>query len=283
VCKSDQMDALILLIIFFVSVFIGVITSMFGIGEGVLLVPFLTIAAGIPIQIAIATSLVSTIANSSAASMTYVKDRRLNLRLALWFAITATLGAIIGAELAAQTNRTVLTEVFAAALIATAVVMFLRRKDVDALQSTGVSDAHYDRFELDASYTEATTERTVTYDVRKPLLGLLSGFVAGNASGLLGIGGGIINVPVMTLGMRVPIKVASGTSALIIGLTTSVGAIIYYANGFVQPLLAAIVLEAVFVGALVGPRLQGKVRNEALTAAFAVVLVTLASLMVLKS
>ena len=277
------MDALILLIIFFVSVFIGVITSMFGIGEGVLLVPLLTLAAGIPIQIAIGTSLVSTIANSSAASMTYVTDRRLNLRLALWFAITATLGAIIGAELAAQTNRTVLTEVFAAALIATAVVMFLRRKDVDAVQSTGVSDAHYDRFELDASYTEATTERTVTYDVRKPLLGLLSGFVAGNASGLLGIGGGIINVPVMTLGMRVPIKVASGTSALIIGLTTSVGAIIYYANGFVQPLLAAIVLEAVFVGALVGPRLQGKVRNEALTAAFAVVLVTLASLMVLKS
>jgi uncharacterized membrane protein YfcA len=87
----------------------------------------------------------------------------------------------------------------------------------------------------------------------------------------------------MTLGMRVPIKVAAGTSALIIGLTTSAGVIIYYANGFVQPLLAAIVLEAVFVGALIGPRLQGKVRNEALTATFAVVLVILASLMVLRS
>jgi uncharacterized membrane protein YfcA len=277
------MDPLILLIIFFVSVFVGVITSMFGIGEGVLLVPFLTLAAGIPIQIAIATSLVSTIANSSAASMTYVKDRRLNLRLALWFATTAALGAIIGAEIAAQTNRTLLTEVFAAALVATAAVMFLRRKDVDAVQSTGLRDAQYNRFQLDGSYTNAVTERIVTYQVRNPLLGLLSGFVAGNASGLLGIGGGIINVPVMTLGMRVPIKVAAGTSALIIGLTTSAGAIIYYANGFVQPLLAAIVLEAVFVGALVGPRLQGKVRNEALTATFAVVLVILASLIVLRS
>jgi len=276
------MDPLILLIIFFVSVFVGVITSMFGIGEGVLLIPFLTLAAGIPIQIAIATSLVSTIANSSAASMTYVKDRRLNLRLALWFAITATLGAIIGAEIAAQTNRTLLTEIFAAALVGTAVVMFLRRKNVDAVRSAGLRDAQYDRFQLDGSYTDATTERIVTYQVRNPLLGLLSGFVAGNASGLLGIGGGIINVPVMTLGMRVPIKVATGTSALIIGLTTSVGAIIYYANGFVQPLLAAIVLEAVFVGALIGPRLQGKVRNEALTAIFAVVLVILASLMVLR-
>jgi len=276
------MDPLILLIIFFVSVCVGVITSMFGIGEGVLLVPFLTLAAGIPIQIAIATSLVSTIANSSAASMTYVKDRRLNLRLALWFAVTATLGAIIGAEIATQTNRTLLTEVFAVALVATAVVMFLRRKHVDVVQSTGLRDAQYGRFQLNGSYANAKTERAVTYQVRNPLLGLLSGFVAGNASGLLGIGGGIINVPVMTLGMRVPIKVATGTSALIIGLTTSVGAIIYYANGFVQPLLAAIVLEAVFVGALVGPRLQGRVRNEALTAIFAVVLVILALLMVLR-
>ena len=277
------MDPLSLLIIFFVSVFVGVITSMLGIGEGVLLVPFLTLAAGIPIQIAIATSLVSTIANSSAASMTYVKDCRLNLRLALWFAITATAGAIIGAQIVAQINRTLLTEVFAAALVATAVVMFLRRKEVDAVQSTGLPDAQYDRFQLGGSYTNAMGERLVTYQVRNPLLGLLSGFVAGNASGLLGIGGGIINVPVMTLGMRVPIKVATGTSALIIGLTTAVGAIIYYANGFVQPLLAAIVLEAVFLGALIGPRLQGKIRNEALTASFAVVLVILASLMLLRS
>jgi len=277
------MDPLSLLMIFFVSVFVGVITSMLGIGEGVLLVPFLTLAAGIPIQIAIATSLVSTIANSSAASMTYVKDCRLNLRLALWFAITATAGAIIGAQIAAQINRTLLTEVFAAALVATAVVMFLRRKEVDAVQSTRLRDVQYDRFQLGGSYTNAMGERLVTYQVRNPLLGLLSGFVAGNASGLLGIGGGIINVPVMTLGMRVPIKVATGTSALIIGLTTAVGAIIYYANGFVQPLLAAIVLEAVFLGALIGPRLQGKIRNEALTASFAVVLVILASLMLLRS
>jgi uncharacterized membrane protein YfcA len=277
------MDPLSLLMIFFVSVFVGVITSMLGIGEGVLLVPFLTLAAGIPIQIAIATSLVSTIANSSAASMTYVKDCRLNLRLALWFAITATAGAIIGAQIAAQINRTLLTEVFAAALVATAVVMFLRRKEVDAMQSTRLRDVQYDRFQLGGSYTNTMGERLVTYQVRNPLLGLLSGFVAGNASGLLGIGGGIINVPVMTLGMGVPIKVATGTSALIIGLTTAVGAIIYYANGFVQPLLAAIVLEAVFLGALIGPRLQGKIRNEALTASFAVVLVILASLMLLRS
>ena len=276
------MDPIALLIIFFVSVFVGVVTSMLGIGEGVLLVPFLTLGLGLPIQIAIATSLVSTIGNSSAASMTYVKDGRLNLRLALWFAITATIGAIIGARAAAQIDRTLLTEIFAVALVVTALVMILRHKQVDGVQSNEPLHTDTDRLQLDGSYTNAVLGRTSNYHVKRPLLGLLSGFVAGNASGLLGIGGGIINVPVMTIGMRVPIKVATGTSALVIGLTTAVGAVIYYANGFVQPLLAAIVLEAVFAGALLGPRIQGKTRNDALTAIFAAVLVVLAALMLLK-
>ena len=276
------MDPIALLIIFFVSVFVGVVTSMLGIGEGVLLVPFLTLGLGLPIQIAIATSLVSTIGNSSAASMTYVKDGRLNLRLALWFAITATIGAIIGARAAAQIDRTLLTEIFAVALVVTALVMILRHKQVDGVQSNELLHTHTDRLQFDGSYTNAVPGRTSNYHVKRPLLGLLSGFVAGNASGLLGIGGGIINVPVMTIGMRVPIKVATGTSALVIGLTTAVGAVIYYANGFVQPLLAAIVLEAVFAGALLGPRIQGKTRNDALTAIFAAVLVVLAALMLLK-
>jgi len=276
------MEPLILLAIFFVCVLAGVITSMLGIGEGVLLVPFLTLAVGIPIQVAIATSLVSTIANSSAASMRYLNDNRLNLRLALWFAAAATVGAIIGAEIAAQTNRSLLTEIFAAALIATALVMFLRRKESDALQGKGLRDFGGALFTLDGSYSSAPAERAVNYRARNLFLAPLSGFVAGNASGLLGIGGGIINVPVMTLGMRVPIKVATGTSALIIGLTTAVGATIYFANGFMQPLLTAIVLEAVFVGALIGPRMQARIQNEALTIIFAIVLVILALLMLVR-
>jgi len=156
------MDPLALLIIFFVSVFVGVVTSMLGIGEGVLLVPFLTLGLGLPIQIAIATSLVSTIANSSAASMTYVKDSRLNLRLALLFALTATIGAIIGARVAGQIDGTLLTEVFAVALIMTSLLMILRLKEADAVQSTELLETHTDRLQLDGSYTNAVPKRTLT-------------------------------------------------------------------------------------------------------------------------
>ncbi len=275
------MDVVILLLIFSVSIFVGVITSMLGIGEGVLLVPFLTLVVGVPIQIAIATSLVSTVANSAAASMTYIKDDRLNVPLAFWFSVTATVGAITGATIAAGMNRTLLTEVFAIALFVTAVLMLVQKKVLHSPTLVDRTDSSSDPYHLSGSYKDPATNRVTEYHVKRPGLSLISGFIAGNASGLLGIGGGIINVPAMTLSMRVPIKVATATSALIIGIT-AVGAMIYYSRGLVLPVLTVIVLEAVFTGATAGSRLQGRAHNSALTALFALVLVVLGSTMLLN-
>ncbi len=275
------MDVATLLFIFSISIFVGVITSMLGIGEGVLLVPFLTLVVGVPIHIAIATSLVSTVANSTAASMTYSKDERLNIRLALWFAVTSTLGAITGAMISAGMERVLLTEVFAIGLFITAILMLLQLRQRCPTQALNLRVLDDDRYHLSGSYKDPLTKRITWYHIEKPILGLISGFVAGNASGLLGIGGGVINVPTMTLGMRIPIKVATATSALIIGLTTAVGAIVYYSRGLVVPLLTAVVLEAVFIGAVMGPRLQGKARNDVLYSLFALVLMLLGSAMLL--
>ncbi|MGZ4923158.1 MAG: sulfite exporter TauE/SafE family protein [Halobacteriota archaeon] len=276
------MDDVTLLLIFFVSILVGVVVSMLGIGGGVLLVPFLTLVVGVPIQIAIATSLVSTVANSTAASMTYIKAERLNVRLALWFAVTSTVGAVTGVTIATAIDGTLLTEVFAIALFITAILMLLQYGELHPTQATNLHDLHNDRYRLSGSYEDPLTKRITAYHVKRPVLGLISGFFAGNASGLLGIGGGIINVPTMTLGMNVPIKVATATSALIIGMTTAVGAIIYSSRGFVLPLLTAVVIGAVFIGAIIGSRLQGKARNDVLTALFALVLIILGSTMLLN-
>jgi uncharacterized membrane protein YfcA len=214
--------------------------------------------------------------------MTYIKDDRLNVRLAFWFSVTATVGAITGATIAAGMNRTLLTEVFAIALFVTAVLMVLQKRVLHSSKLADRSGPSNDRYHLSGSYKDPATDRVTEYHVKRPVLSLISGFIAGNASGLLGIGGGIINVPAMTLGMRVPIKVATATSAFIIGITTAVGAMIYYSRGLVLPLLTVVVLEAVFIGATAGSRLQGRARNSALTALFALVLVVLGSTMLLN-
>jgi len=207
------MDPLILLIIFFVSVLVGVITSMFWHRRGSSSGSVSHTRRRYPYQIAIGNGLRQHDSQlecrfNDVRSRSQVKATACSVGLPL-----RRPRSDYRSRNSSTDKPTLLTEVFRCGPRRQHAVMFLRRKDVDAVQSTGLRGAQYNRFQLDGSYTNAVTERIVTYQVRNPLLGLLSGFVAGNASGLLGIGGGIINVPVMTLGMRVPIKVATGTKA----------------------------------------------------------------------
>ena len=106
---------------------------------------------------------------------------------------------------------------------------------------------------------------------------------AGIMSGLLGIGGGTIQVPVMNLLMGVPLKVATGTSNFLVGITAVASTFIYYASGRINPLYAVPVALAVFAGARVGAALVQRIPNAQLRRIFAVVAVVVAVLMTLKA
>jgi len=91
---------------------------------------------------------------------------------------------------------------------------------------------------------------------------------AGALSGLLGVGGGIINVPTMNVLMRLPIRVATTTSTYMLGATAAASAVLYLARGEVDFGLAAPVVIGVFCGGLVGARLQRRVPQQALIVVF---------------
>ena len=88
----------------------------------------------------------------------------------------------------------------------------------------------------------------VTYRVKRLPLALVASFVAGNVSSLLGIGGGVIKVPVLNAWCGVPLRAAAATSAFMIGVTATAGAIIYYGNGQLVPALAAAAVLGVQLG-----------------------------------
>ena len=79
-------------------------------------------------------------------------------------------------------------------------------------------------------------------------------FVAGNVSSLLGIGGGIIKVPVLNAWCGVPLRAAAATSAFMIGVTATAGATIYYGRGQLEPTLAATAVLGVQLGSWGGMR-----------------------------
>src|SRR5438093_10494591 len=71
----------------------GLAGSYLGIGGGIFLIPFMTLALQIDIKVAIATSLIGVIATSSGAASVYVRDHLTNLRLAMFLEVGTTLGA----------------------------------------------------------------------------------------------------------------------------------------------------------------------------------------------
>jgi hypothetical protein len=110
-------------------------------------------------------------------------------------------------------------------------------------------------------------------------VGLAASLVAGAISGLLGLGGGIIKVPVLNTFCGVPIRVAAATSTFMIGVTAAASAVVYFSRGdMVLPLTAAVVLGAL-PGSLLGARLSERVEARSLKVLMAVILLVVGARM----
>src|SRR3989454_12728371 len=87
--------------ILLMSILAGLVGAVFGLGGGILIIPFLTLVEGVPVPYAVGATFVSAVATSSASAATYVQDRLTNLRLGMILEDGTGLGAITGAFVAA--------------------------------------------------------------------------------------------------------------------------------------------------------------------------------------
>ncbi len=256
------------LVVLGISYFAGLLGSLVGVGGGIIVVPALTLLMGVGIQNAIAASIVSVIATSSGAAASYVSERITNMRLGMVLEVSTVLGALTGAALAAHVSGRELYLIFAAVLAYTAWSM-LRKRGAPAEPAP---DALADRLKLHGRFFDRSLGKEVAYRVSRTKLGMAVSYVAGVSSGLLGIGGGVIKVPVMNLAMGVPIKACTATSNFMIGVTAAASAAVYLMRGEVLPFVAAPVAVGVLVGARTGAKLMGGMKNSLIRVLFVVVL-----------
>lgn len=262
------------LMIFVVSFAVGVLGSMLGIGGGVLLIPLLTGLFDVPIKTAIGASIVSVIATSSAAGTVYVGRGLAHTRLSMVLEIATTTGALLGGITAILISPRLLDFAFAALLVY--VAFTLRRISIH--EGTNVPTGL-----LDTNYIDPFTGQTMTYGVRNLPQGLGASFLAGNVSGLLGIGGGIIKVPIMNLVMGVPLRAAIATSNFMIGITAATSAIVYYRHGYLDPQIAIPTSLGVLIGAQAGTRIGGRLQNHRLKQVFQLLLFVFAVQMIYQA
>lgn len=242
--------------------FAGSFGALLGLGGGIIVIPILTIFFHLPIHTAIGVSLVGVIATSTGAAVVYVREGKANVRLGMTLELATTIGAIVGAVVADYVSARVLYLLFAMLVGYNAYSMY--RKSETAKMETAVGLQQNE------------------YEIKRVPLGLFISSFAGILSGLLGVGGGLIKVPVMYLLMGVPLKVAAATSNFMIGVTATASALIYYFNGRIDVAAAVPVALGVFAGAALGSRFNTRISTRALKRIFVLVFVYIAVEMALK-
>ncbi|MCZ7663476.1 MAG: sulfite exporter TauE/SafE family protein [Thermoleophilia bacterium] len=261
-----------------VGVAAGTLGSMVGLGGGVIIIPVLSLFLGVPVHEAIGASIVGVVATSTTAAAGYVRHDFTNIRLGITMETATTLGAIAGGLTAAALDRATLSGVFGAVTLIVAIYMLYKQRGRGATPNLAQTAGLYG-----GRYFDPNLGRVVTYRVRRLPVGLAASLVAGHLSGLLGIGGGVIKVPVMTLAMGVPIKAAAATSNFMIGVTAAASAYIYYSRGYVDPMVAVPVALGITLGAYVGSRVAPHVRGGVMVVMLSVMVLVLSVQMILAA
>jgi hypothetical protein len=262
----------------------GLFGSLLGLGGGILIVPILTFGFDLPLRDAVGVSLVSVIVTSGASAGVYLERRIANLRLGMVLELFTAIGALVGGLVAFLLDERVLAGLFAALLVYVAVTMGRN----SARRAAPPGDARSAPPPEDAAApgpSAAFVDRLSgsDYRVRRLGPGAAGSVGAGVVSALLGIGGGAVLVPVMHLAMGVPLRVATATSNLMIGVTATASAIIYLLRGGIDPFVAGPIAIGVFLGATLGSRTAHRVDVRVLRLLFVVVLLYTAFQMVRRA
>ncbi len=266
------------LVIFGSGAIAGGTGSLLGLGGGVFLVPLLNLALGFPLRTAAAISLTTVIATSSSVSAGRTGTQLINLRLGMVLEVATVAGSLLGGLTAHLFTEATLQRLFGAVAILTAAAVLARINRRNVILDP---DAHPGA--LGGQFFDVESGSTVTYRMKRLPAALLASFAAGNVSSLLGLGGGIIKVPALNTWCGVPMRAAAATSAFMIGVTATGGAIIYYGRGDLPPLGAAPAVLGVQLGSWAGLYLAQRASARWLKILLTIVLVVVAALMFLRS
>ena len=238
----------------------GTFGSLLGLGGGVLIVPLLTLVFGLELREAVGVSLVSVIMTSSVAAGVYLERHVADLRLGMRLELFTAIGALVGGSVAFLIDERWLALLFALLLVYVAISMLRSGDPVETPVSGEIPP----------------------YEVRNLPIGVAGATGAGVVSAMVGVGGGIIKVPLMHLAMGVPLRVSTATSNLMVGITAAASAVIYVIHGEVDPYVAGPTAIGVFLGASVGSRIAHRIDIRILRWLFVVVLLYTAVQMLLR-
>jgi len=247
---------------------VATVFSALGQGGGAVFVPLL-LAWGIPFHHAAASSQAVILAVSLSSMMVFHRAGFLDWKLVLLVEPATNLGAVLGGYLSQYVSAEAGKIVFALVILTGA--FFMLRPIHPRIEPPKRGRVYWTRTLNHETYS-------VNWVATLPLMA-----VAGFVAGMLGVGGGLLKVPLMVLACQIPMKVAVGSSSLMVGLTALTGLLGHGLAGHFDFRLALPLAAAGFLGAQVGPRLSLSVDKRQLQRAFGVLLLGISFWMVVSA
>jgi len=259
-------QVLFLALVFFM---ISTLFSMIGMGGGILYVPVL-LFAGFSMKQAPAISLILIVATSAAALFTFWRKHKVDWKLALVIDPPTDVMAFVGGCFSTLLPEAALRAILAGVLVVAGVLMLkkgLRREDAAVLPGGWW---HWHRRFND-----------VDYSVNLPLV-LTATALVGILSGMIGITGGIIKLPIMVLMCGVPMDIAVATSTVMVAVTAASGLAGHAIHGEVQWQTAIVLAVAAVAGGLLGSKISIAADKLRLKRLFGIVVLLLAFRLVIQ-
>jgi len=243
----------------------GILSGMFGLGGGFLTTPLL-ILIGIPQTVAVGSEASHIAASSVSGLVAHARRGNVDLRMGLVLLAGGTLGAITGLAIFRLLSRLgqiddAISLIYVVVLGTVGVLMGLESLRALRRHRLGIRYRPSRQTLLRGLPLRVPFRRSGRYMSIVPPV--LTGFVVGVLSTIMGVGGGFILVPAMIYLLGVPTQVVVGTSLLQIAVVTTIATFLHAAfNQNVDLLLGLLLLIGAVVGAQIGSRLMVQLRGE---------------------
>ena len=248
------------LALFAVSFAIGIIGVLAGVGGGVLFVPIVGGFFPFHLDFVRAAGLLLALTGALSAAPRLLRSRMASLRIAMPLALIGSITSIAGAWIGLALPTHVAQMALGATILAIAALMLRAKKS--EFPEVAAQDPLSRTLGLAGTFHDPATGRDHDWRIHRTPHGLVAFAGIGVLAGMFGLGAGWANVPALNLLMGVPLKLAVGTSGLVLSVIDTSAAWVYINQGAVLPMLVAPSIAGVMLGAKIGARLLRVVRAE---------------------
>jgi uncharacterized membrane protein YfcA len=278
-----NLDPIIFLLLIIVGLLTGFMGGMLGVGGGIIVVPILVLAFNLESREAAGTSLVMVMFTALSSTAAYYRQKRIDWKIGLAAATVTVPGALIGAYATQLFNSNTLAVIFGVALLLMAAAMIRR-----TFRMSKRPTRDFGSTEIESKLQRGVWRRRIVdsagqifqYDARI-YSALLLLFFGGLASGFLGIGGGLIVVPILVAYVGLPMHIAVATSMLTMIFTAISGVSTHILLGDVLIDYAIPLVIGILIGSQLGARTARRLKSANLERVFALVVLVMGIMMII--